>query len=437
VPQFLHADLRVGAEELFREVRPTFKLGIRFDWGTPRSGPGDGGGGFPYPFGPVRTLEATTWPATGDSHLDACSPWAVLMAAGALPVTRAEDGRLAADFGTETAYHLDNRRLAAFLERLARLRGVEVVDARIVSVERRGAPGESEEEDPPEVAALVGEGGRRFVFDLYVDCSGFRSLLVGEALGSPFVDYRASLFTDRAVVGTVARPPNGGRGAPMPPFTRARTLAAGWAWTIPPPGEDHVGSVYSSAFADADGAARELEAVLGARVEGLRELRFRAGRLEHFWRGNAVALGNAYGFVEPLESTSLHLLIRQIGLLVRHLEASDEVKNRLNGEVGAFWDYVRWFLALHFRFNRRLDTPFWRACREEADVSAHGELIERFRQGGPLAYRDDPSGGGFDYPDPLWGPEGVDTLLLGQGVPCRMPEPPGSEAGWRAGSVGC
>jgi tryptophan halogenase len=108
------------------------------------------------------------------------------------------------------------------------------------------------------------------------------------------------------------------------------------------------------------------------------------------------------------------------------------VKNRLNGEVGAFWDYVRWFLALHFRFNRRLDTPFWRACREEADVSAHGELIERFRQGGPLAYRDDPSGGGFDYPDPLWGPEGVDTLLLGQGVPCRMPEPPGSEAGWRA-----
>jgi hypothetical protein len=117
VPQFLHADLRVGAEELFREVRPTFKLGIRFDWGTPRSGPGDGSGGFPYPFGPIRTLEATTWPATGDSHLDACSPWAVLMAAGALPVTRAEDGRLAADFGTETAYHLDNRRLLSYTSR--------------------------------------------------------------------------------------------------------------------------------------------------------------------------------------------------------------------------------------------------------------------------------------------------------------------------------
>jgi tryptophan 7-halogenase len=413
MPQFLHADLGIGPAELFREVRPTFKLGIRFDWG---------GGGFPYPFGPVRTLEAATW--NGD--LDACSPQAVLMAAGALPVTPEEDGRMAAGFGTETAYHLDNRRLAAYLERVARLRGVEVVDARIVGVERRGGGVVG---DLPEVVSLVGERGRRFVFDLYVDCSGFRSLLVGDALGSPFVDYGASLFTDRAVVGTVARASTGGRGAPMPPFTGARTLAAGWAWTIPQPEADHVGSVYSSAFAGADDAARELEAALGAPVEGLRELRFRAGRREHFWRGNAVALGNAYGFVEPLESTSLHLLIRQIGLLVRHLAASDDVKDRVNRQVGAFWDYVRWFLAIHFRFNRRLDTPFWRACREEADVSAHEELIERFREGGPLAYRDDRA---FDYPDPLWGPEGIDTLLLGQGVPCRMPRPPGSEAAWRA-----
>ena len=429
MPQFLHADLGIGAEELFRDVRPTFKLGIRFDWGSERNGRS----GFPYPFGPLRTLEAVTW----DGDLDACSRHAVLMAAGAVPVRAEEgsgDGRWVADFGTETAYHLDNRRLAAFLERLARVRGVEIVEARVAGVERTAAG------DRPEVVSLVGEGGRRFVFDLYVDCSGFRSLLMGDALGSPFVDYGASLFTDRAVVASVPRAP----GAPMPPFTRARTLEAGWSWSIPQPESDHVGSVYSSAFTDAERAARELAAVHpGLRpADGLRELSFRPGRRRHFWRGNVVALGNAYGFVEPLESTALHLLIRQIGLLVRHLPAGhgggdgereredrDALHRRLNREVGDFWDYVRFFLALHFRFNRRLDTPFWRACRDEVDVSTHEELLERFRAGGPLAYQDD--GDGFDYPDPLWGPEGIDTILLGQGVLCRLPGPTVPERAWR------
>lgn len=437
VPQFLHADLGIGAEELFREVRPTFKLGIRFDWGPERNGRS----GFPYPFGPLRTLEAATW----DGDLDACSLWAVLMAAGAVPV-RAEEGsagRWTAELGTEVAYHLDNRRLAAFLERLARVRGVEIIEARVVGVERT-AEGAGQE-----IVSLVGEGGRRFLFDLYVDCSGFRSLLMGDALGSPFVDYGASLFTDRAVVGAVPRAP----GAPMPPFTRARTLEAGWSWSIPQPESDHVGSVYSSAFSDAERAARELATVHPGLREagGLRELSFRPGRRRHFWRGNVVALGNAYGFVEPLESTALHLLIRQIGLLVRHLpggaggargadgdgerEDREALRERLNRRVGDFWDYVRWFLALHFRFNRRLDTPFWRACRDGVDVSAHGELLERFRNGGPLAYQDDAAR--FDYPDPLWGPEGVDTLLLGQGVLCRLPEPPVPEPAWRAETERC
>lgn len=420
MPQFLHADLGVPASDLFRHVRPTFKLGIRFEWGAP----GPDGGGFPYPFGPVRNLEATAW----DGHLNGASLQAVLMAAGALPVEEGADGALDPAFGTEVAYHLDNRRLAAFLERLAAVRGVETVEARISRVERRPGPDGGEE-----VAALVAEDGRRFEFDLYVDCSGFRSLLLGEALGSPFESYEESLFTDRALVGAA---PHGDR---LAPETAARTMAAGWCWSIPQEEADHVGYVFSSRFLDAEGAAAELRRIRpGVAADGLREIRFRAGRRRHFWRGNVVALGNAYGFVEPLESTALHLLIRQIGILVRALpEEAAAVPGRagalrplLDRRVAAFWDYVRWFLALHFRFNRRLDTPFWRTCREEADVSTHGELLELYRERGPLAY--DPAALElFDYPDPLWGPEGVDTILLGQGVPCRLPAPALPAEAWR------
>jgi tryptophan halogenase len=421
MPQFLHADLGLGAVELFREVRPTFKLGIRFEWGAR----GSGSGGFPYPFGPVRPLDAATW----DGHLDGVSLQAALMAAGALPVEEDERGRLRADFGTEVAYHLDNRRFAAYLERLAVARGVEIAEAHVSGVERRaGADGEEE------VAALVAEDGRRLDFDLYVDCSGFRSLLLGEALGSPFVGYEGSLFTDRAVVGAAR---HGGR---LPPRTEARTLAAGWSWSIPQEEADHVGYVFSSRCLDPERAAAELRRLRPSLAEtDLREVRFAAGRREHFWRGNVVALGNAYGFVEPLESTALHLLIRQIGLLVRALPnhgaaalpgCAGALRPLLNRRVAAFWDYVRWFLALHFRFNRRLDTPFWRACREEVDVSAHGELLELYRERGPLGY--DPAARSlFDYPDPLWGPEGVDTILLGQGVPCRLPVPALAEHAWR------
>ncbi len=164
-------------------------------------------------------------------------------------------------------------------------------------------------------------------------------------------------------------------------------------------------------------------------------MRFTAGRRRHFVRGNVAALGNAYGFVEPLESTALHLLVRQIGLLVRALpwrpEEADGRLALLDRTVAGWWDYLRWFLALHFRFNRRLDTPFWRACRAEADVSARRELLETFRRRGPLS-ADPALAGLLDAPDPLWGPAGVDLLLLGQGVPCALPVPAAGEAAFHA-----
>ncbi|HEX3531201.1 MAG TPA: tryptophan halogenase family protein [Thermoanaerobaculia bacterium] len=408
MPQFLHVDLGLDIHTLFAEVQPTFKLGIRFLWGAP------GTGDFNYPFGPLHLLEPLVY---GDG-LQACSLQSLLMVADAVGITLSEDGSAAWNgLGTETAYHLDNERFVAYLQRRAAEAGIERLEATIADVE--AAEGE--------ITALVTADGRRLAFDLYVDCTGFRSLLLERSLGSPWISFGKSLFTDRAIVGPV---PHGGR---VHPYTTAETMTAGWCWGTPQADADHRGYVYASAFLSDDEAEAEMRRA-NPGMGTARPVRFRAGRHEHFWDGNVVALGNAYGFVEPLESTALHMLIRQIGLLaglfpLRRGERS--LQPLLNRKVGGWWDYLRWFLALHYRFNRRLDTPFWRTCQEEVDVEQHAELLAAFRERGPLSY--DPAvRNAFDYPDPLWGPEGIDALLLGQGVPCHLPRPLLPAGAWQA-----
>jgi tryptophan 7-halogenase len=404
MPQFLHLDLGLDVHELFRRVRPTLKLGIRLLWGE---------ADFNYPFGPVQPLEALRY--GGD--LECCSLASLLMAAGAVPLEERDGKALRSRLGTAVAYHLDNRRFVAYLQGEAERRGVERLEATIEGAEVT--------ENGEEVAALVTSDGRRLAIDLYVDASGFRSLLLEGALGSPFVSFDRSLFTDRAVVAAV---PHGGS---LKPYTTAETMAAGWCWSTPQEEADHRGYVFSSAFLSDEAAEAEMRRTNPGMGEA-RIVRFRAGRHRHFWRGNVVAMGNAYGFVEPLESTALHLLVRQIGLLLQALSGRPVeagARRLLDRKVGDFWDYLRWFLALHYRFNRRLDTPFWRACREEVDVSAHGELLEVFAERGPLSY-DPLARAAFDYPDPLWGPEGIDLLLLGQGVEGRLPRPPLGRRRW-------
>ncbi len=423
LPQFLHADLGLDIHTLFAEVRPTFKLGIRFLWGAPDIGD------FHYPFGPIHLLEPAVYGEPGGAGLRACSLQSLLMGAGAVGLYRTGEADGAGEgaswdcrLGTETAYHLDNERFVSYLKRRAAEAGIERLEATLVDAELTddGAGGR-------EVSALVCADGRRLSFDFYVDCSGFRSLLLERALGSPWQSFEKSLWTDRAVVAPV---PHGGR---IRPYTTAETFAAGWCWNTPQIDADHRGYVYSSAFMSPDQAEAEMRRA-NPGMGAAREVRFRAGRHEHFWRGNVAALGNAYGFVEPLESTALHLLVRQIGLLcgsfpLRRTDRS--LAPLLNRRVGAWWDYLGWFLAIHYRFNRRLDTAFWQAAREEVDVSHHAELLDAFQERGPLSY--DPAlRDSFDYPDPLWGPEGIDTLLLGQGVPCRLPRPLLSADAWRA-----
>ncbi len=406
MPQFLHIDLGLDIQDFFEAVQPTLKLGIRFAWGQ------DDAGTFNYPFGPVHVLDA----AVHHGNIRACSLQAMMMNAGALPLWTSP-GDFRSHLGTEVAYHLDNQRFVRYLEHQAASAGVAHIDAMIVDVER-AADGET-------VETLIAEDRRRFAFDLYIDCSGFRSMLMEHALGSPFVSYAPSLFADSAVVAAVPR------SGPILPYTTAEAMDAGWCWNTPQADADHRGYVFASAFLDPDDAIAEMRHKNPGMGEP-RVLRFRSGRHAHFWKGNVVAMGNAYGFVEPLESTALHMLIRQIGLLVRAFPLRLNERSLpviLNRQVNAYWDYLGWFLALHYKFNRLRSTPFWNACRADVDVSRHGELLEAFRERGPLSY-DRSLSGAFDYPDPLWGAEGVDLILMGQHVPCTLPRPLRPHSAW-------
>jgi tryptophan halogenase len=195
-------------------------------------------------------------------------------------------------------------------------------------------------------------------------------------------------------------------------------MDAGWCWRIPVEGEDHRGYVYSSAHLTPD----EAQAEMRAKNPGLGEpwsLRFRSGRHREFWKGNTVAIGNSYGFVEPLESTTLHMVIIEVAYLIAGVRAAGdgrEYRAFANEALGGHWDDLRWFLTVHYKFNRKKDTAFWRDCRESADASGVAPLLERFTQVGPWGL----TGSDFLHTDPTFVP-GMMIMLLGQRVPCPLP----------------
>ncbi len=405
---FLHDFLAIDIHELYREVMPTWKIGIRFDWGSR--------GGFNYPFSTGELTEAHAY----DGYIDCASLGSMLMDAKRVPMFRSEAGITSGLKQVRFAYHLDNVRFVRFLKKLARWRQIEHLDAVIASVVTR-----HRQDGEVEVDQLLTEDGQRLRFDFYIDCTGFRSLLLEQTLGSPFHSYGSSLYCDRAAVANV---PHDGT---IKPYTRAETMNSGWCWNIPMVHEDHRGYVYSSAFCTQEEAVAEMR----AKNPGMSDpwfVKFRSGRHEHFVRGNVAALGNSYAFVEPLESTALHMIIVQVTRLLRLLDgdrrgSSDHDPAEVNRRIAGHWDYLRWFLALHYRFNGRLDTPFWQHCRQHVDMSGLADTVADFQQNGPF------SGRGYQRPpDAIFGGGGLDILLLGQDVPTAGGRPSLDRETWNA-----
>jgi tryptophan 7-halogenase len=406
---FLHHYLELDVVDFTREVKPTWKQGIRFEWGLP------GRYVFQAPFdwevNGVGMLGSMA--ETGD--VNAFTLQAILMGRDVVPVIRT-NGQLQSFLPMLSfAYHLDNRRFVAYLTREALARGVHHVDCDIVDAPLR--PGsDGGERDEPEIARLVAEDGRALEFDLYVDCSGFRSALLEHRLGVPFQSYASSLYTDSAIAFDA---PHGGK---VKSYTTARTMDHGWCWNIPMVESDHLGYVFSSAYSTDDEALAEARAAFPD-LTNERPIRFRSGRHDRLWVGNVFAIGNAYGFVEPLESTGLLMTMRAITSLVRAFPIGRDhavVKRFVNTTIGRDWDRLRWFLAAHYKYNRRLDSRFWRDVRADADVSGIQEAVDLFKACGPLSLLPravrtsvNETAGIFFY-----GLAALDNILLGQKVPC-------------------
>ena len=293
------------------------------------------------------------------------------------------------------AFHFDAVLYARHLRRYAEARGVERIEGRIVDVRLRGGDGFIE--------AVRLESGAEVAGELFIDCSGFRGLLIEGALNTGYDDWADLLPCDRALAVPCASV------TPLTPYTRASARPAGWQWRIPLQHRTGNGYVYCSRYVSDDEAAAVLLANLdGESLAEPRPLRFMTGRRRKFWNRNCVALGLASGFMEPLESTSIHLvqsgIMRLLALLpTAGFEAADI--DEYNRQSALETERIRDFLVLHYKAVVR-DEPFWRECRERAIPPSLAERIELFRSNGRI----------FRYTDELFTEAAWLQVMIGQGV---------------------
>jgi len=381
LPQMKDFNDYIGVLEadMMQKTNATFKLGIEFrDWGYE-------GASYIHPFGAfgkrmggvdflhqwVRARQqASASPIEAYSYaIQACR-----QARFEFPVEDAE--QLNSTYAY--AYHFDASLYARYLREFAESRGVRRVEGKIVDVERQPESGL--------VAAVKLDSGDRLAGDFFVDCSGFRSLLLGETLGVPFEDWSRWLVCDRAVAVPCERT------EPLIPYTRSTVRPAGWQWRIPLQHRTGNGYVYCSEYASDDEAAATLLGGLDAPATGEpRFLRFKAGRRSRSWDGNVIGVGLSSGFLEPLESTSIYLIQIAIMTMLKLFpgrQPDPVLMDEFNRLVDYEYDRVRDFLILHYHLNSRDDAELWRHCRSMAIPDSLRQKMDMFRRRGYIdAYR--------------------------------------------------
>ena len=360
----------------------TYKLGIRFEnWRSP-------GHHFYHPFERLATVAGFTssewWlKARPSDRFDRdCFVIATLCDQQRSP--RDLEGRLFedgldGDDGRSTlteqdtqfpyAYHFDAALLAEYLMKLGTRQGIRRVvdDVLDVQLDERGW-----------IRDLATREHGRIAGDLFIDCTGFRGLLMSRALEEPFVSYSDTLPNDRAVA---LRVPKDMDRDVMRPCTTATAMPAGWIWTIPLYGRNGTGYVYAGDYCTPEEAERTLREFVGPASEGLEanHIRMRIGRSRNSWVNNCVAIGLSSGFVEPLESTGIFFIQHGIEQLVKHFpdESWDpSLAAHYNQLVARCLDGVREFLALHYRGAARADNDYWRATKERELPDGLAERIE-------------------------------------------------------------
>ena len=396
--------LGINEAEFMRATQATFKLGIAFD------GWKQAGDSYFHSFG----LTGTDHWAAGFQHY-----WLDGQTRGhgqpyddyCLELIAAREGKFAhlPDDRMNYAYQLDSALYGRFLRRMAEADGAHRIEGKIAQVELDGASGD--------IAALRLESGTQIEGDLFLDCTGFRALLIEQALHTGFDDWTHYLPCDAAIAVQTESV------APAVPFTRAMAHDAGWQWRIPLQHRVGNGIVYCSRYLDHDAALdRLLSNVEGRVLTQPNRIRFVTGARRKQWHRNCIALGLSGGFMEPLESTSIHLIQRAILRLIRMMPAGD-VSPR---DVAEFNDQqhtdmlqIRDFLILHYKVTERRDSPFWRQCATMEIPDSLAQKIELFRETGRV----------FRKNEELFAENSWVQVMLGQGIVPRSHHPIAAKLG--------
>ncbi len=363
--------MKIDENEFMRATQASIKLGIEFvDWTRL-------GHSYIHPFGHFgvqmhgiyfhhfwlrhRAQGGTMSSDVFNLHITACRQ-------NRFGKTRPDDQLPLPDMAY--AYHFDAGLYAAFLRRMAEADGVKRIEGKVVHVQQNGEDGFIE--------SVKLTDGRVVAGDLFIDCSGFRGLLIEQTLQAGYEDWSRWLPCDRAFAVPCERV------AATTPYTRSTSREAGWQWRIPLQHRTGNGYVYCSEFLGDDEAA----SLLLSRLDGVaqaapRPLRFVAGRRKEVWKKNVVSIGLASGFLEPLESTSIHLIQAMIArfLFMFPGDGFDQATiDKFNVMARNELEEIRDFLVLHYTATERDDTPFWRHCRaieKPESLNRRWEMFER------------------------------------------------------------
>jgi tryptophan halogenase len=372
--QLFNKVLEIDENEFLRQTQGTFKLGIEFvDWGKL-------GNRYMHGFG---KFGQDLWTVSFDQYFQKLHQKGLAPDVSKYSINRMASRsnkfmRSAPDMPNSPladivhAFHFDASLYARYLRGYGEQRGVKRTEGRIVEVQQHAETGH--------ISAVVMESGERIEGDLFVDCSGFRALLIEQTLKTGYTDWSHWLPCDRAQAVPCES------SADLLPYTRATARTAGWQWRIPLQNRIGNGHVYCSEYMGDDEAASVLLANLdGKPLADPRLVRFTTGMRKLAWNKNCVAIGLSSGFLEPLESTSIHLIQSTIARLInffpdRGFNAADiEEFNRQNQFE---YEKIRDFIILHYKATERDDSPFWNFCRTMAIPESLQRKMDLYRARG-------------------------------------------------------
>jgi tryptophan halogenase len=386
-----HHLLELDEAEFISAVNGTFKLGIEFEnWGRL-------GDRYFHPFGPPG---ADAWAAQFHHYwLRACKLGEQRgLGEFSVEASMARAGRfgMEGDRKPNYAYHFDAGRYAALLRAFSEERGVRRTEGLVTGVTRNA--------DSGHIEAVHLEGERVVAGDFFIDCTGFRGLLIEQELGAGWEDWSGWLKSDSAIAvqTTAVRPPT--------PYTRCTARSAGWQWKIPLQHRVGNGLVFCSDFINPEAAEQQLlDNLEGDPLTDPKLIRFQTGRRKRQWVGNCLALGLSSGFLEPLESTSIHLIQNSIIRFIKLFPAGEvnpvEIE-QFNREARVEMEQIRDFIILHYHVNQRTDSPYWVECREMDIPESLRHKIDLFGASGRV----------FREYGELFAEQSWVAVMLGQGV---------------------